>query len=148
MKTPSRKGAQEQHPYHPAAPRLHNFGTQSARGRRTTRTRVAGIALLGITPSYVRANYRGMAAVDQRIDYQRDLHAGGTVAIRTGVIEVREKFPRFVPELRNAESGDVCAVVLIAGVHMDTAPRKSCALPQAVVARAREPIVACKLPWQ
>jgi acyl-CoA thioesterase FadM len=48
-------------------------------------------SMLGVTPSYLRDNGRGMAAVDQRIAYRRELHAGDTVAVRTGTIEVKEK---------------------------------------------------------
>ncbi|MCX7176157.1 MAG: thioesterase family protein [Proteobacteria bacterium] len=102
---------------------------------------------LGMTPSFMRDNGRGMAAVDQRIAYQRELHAGDTVAIRTGVIEVREKLVRFFHEMRNCETNEVAAITLLVGVHMDTEIRKSCALPESVAAKAREHIVNYKLPW-
>lgn len=105
-------------------------------------------ARIGVTPSFMRANGRGMAAVDQRIAYQRELHAGDIVAIRTGVIEVREKLLRFFHEMRNAETDEVAAVTLLVAVHMDTAARKSCALPQPVAERARRHIVDYKMPWQ
>lgn len=105
-------------------------------------------ARIGVTPSFMRANGRGMAAVDQRIAYQRELHAGDIVAIRTGVIEVREKLLRFFHEMRNAETDEVAAVTLLVAVHMDTAARKSCALPQPVAERARRHIVDYQLPWQ
>ena len=102
---------------------------------------------LGMTPSFMRANNRGMAAVDQRIAYQRELHAGDTVAIRTGVIEVREKLVRFFHEMRNGETNEVAAITLLVGVHMNTQTRKSCPLPESVAAQARQHIVEYKLPW-
>ena len=102
---------------------------------------------LGMTPSFMRANGRGMAAVDQRIAYQRELHAGDTVAVRTGVIEVRDKLVKFFHEMRNVETGEVSAITLLVGVHMDTGARKSCALPEAVAAKARQHVVDYKLPW-
>ena len=102
---------------------------------------------LGMTPSFMRTNARGMAAVDQRIAYQRELHAGDTVAIRTGVVEVRQKSLRFVHEMRNGESGEVAAISLLVAVHMDTLARKSCALPDDVAAKARQCIVDYRLPW-
>lgn len=105
-------------------------------------------ARIGVTPGFMRANGRGMAAVDQRIAYQRELHAGDIVAIRTGVIEVREKLLRFFHEMRNAETDEVAAVTLLVAVHMDMAARKSCALPQRVAERARRHIVDYQLPWQ
>ena len=103
---------------------------------------------LGITPSFLRGNGRGMAAVEQRIAYKRELHAGDTVAVRTGAIEVRDKAIRFVHEMRNAETQEISAITLLTGVFMDTAARKACALPEPIAARAREFIVACDLPWQ
>jgi len=103
---------------------------------------------LGMTTGFMRANSRGMAAVDQRIAYQRELHAGDTVAIRTGVIEVREKLIRFFHEMRNGETSEISAVTQLVGVHIDTQARKSCALPESFVARAREHIVDYKLPWE
>lgn len=104
-------------------------------------------ALLGATPSYLRGNSRGMVAVDQRITYLRELHAGDTVRVRTGTLEVRDKVIRFVHEMRNAETQQVAAVTMLTGVHIDTTTRKSCPLPAEVLARARERTVAYELPW-
>ena len=102
---------------------------------------------LGMTTSFMRDNHCGMAAVDHRIAYLRELHAGDTVAIRTGVIEVRGKLVRFFHEMRNCETDEVAAITLLVGVHMDTRSRKSCPLPESVAARAREHVVDYKLPW-
>lgn len=104
-------------------------------------------ALLGATPSYLRGNGRGMVAVEQRIAYQRELHAGDTVAVRSGALEVRDKVIRFVHEMRNAETQQVAAITVLTGVHIDTTTRKSCPLPAEVLARARERTVAYELPW-
>jgi len=104
-------------------------------------------ARLGITPSFLRGGVRGMAAVDQRIAYQRELHAGDIVSVRSGVLEVRDKLLRFVHEMRNAETQEVAAITMLTAVHMDTAARKSCALPESVIAKARASMVAYALPW-
>jgi acyl-CoA thioester hydrolase len=101
----------------------------------------------GITPSFMRNDGRGMAAVDQRIAYQRELRAGDTVAIRSGVVEVRDKLLRFFHEMRNTETEEVCAITLLVAVHMDMVARTSCALPQAAAERARQMIVDYNLPW-
>jgi acyl-CoA thioester hydrolase len=103
--------------------------------------------MLGVTPSFLRDNHRGMAAVEQRIAYQRELHAGDIVAVRTGALEVRDKVVRFVHEMRNAATDEVAAVTMLTGVHMDTTLRESCAFPPAVLAAARERIVDFALPW-
>jgi acyl-CoA thioester hydrolase len=102
---------------------------------------------IGLTPSLLREQARGMAAVDQRIAYQSELHAGDVVAVRAGVIEMREKVLRFFQEMRNLETGEISAVTVLVAVHMDTAARKSCALPHDVAERARACIVEYRLPW-
>jgi len=102
---------------------------------------------IGLTPSLLREHARGMAAVDQRVAYQSELHAGDVVAVRAGVIEVREKILRFFQEMRNVETGEVSAVTALVAVHMDTSARRSCALPQAVIDKARACVVDYRLPW-
>jgi acyl-CoA thioester hydrolase len=103
-------------------------------------------ALLGATPSYLRGNARGMVAVEQRIAYRRESHAGDTVAVRSGALDVRDKVIRFAHEMRNAETQQVAAITVLTGVHIDTTTRKSCPLPAEVLARARERTVAYELP--
>ena len=95
-------------------------------------------AALGITPSYLRNKNRGMAAVQQNITYRRELHAGDTVTVHTGVLEMRERVIRFVHEMRNAETGEVSAVAVLTGVHIDTEQRKSCLFPAPILASGRE----------
>lgn len=103
---------------------------------------------IGLAPSFLREQARGMAAVDQRIAYKNELHAGDLVVVRAGVIEVREKVVRFFQEMRNVESGDISAVTVLVAVHMDTSARKSCAFPPSIADRARACIVDYELPWQ
>ena len=95
-------------------------------------------SVIGLTPSFLRENGRGMAAVRQDIAYKRELRAGDVVAIRSGVLEIREKAIRFFHEMVNETTGDVAAVTVLTGVHMDTGIRKSCPLPDDVIVRARE----------
>jgi acyl-CoA thioester hydrolase len=104
-------------------------------------------ALFGLTPTFLRANGRGMAAVDQRVAYLSELHAGDTVAVRSGAIEVRGKTLKFFHEMRNGESGAVAAVTLLTAVHMDTVARKSAPLPEEIALSARRHVVDHKLPW-
>lgn len=94
-------------------------------------------ALLGITPSYLREQHRGMAAVHQSIAYQRELVAGDVVSIRSGILEIKEKVIRFYHEMRNDETGEVAATTTLTGVHLDTQTRKSCPFPPAVLTRGR-----------
>jgi acyl-CoA thioester hydrolase len=105
-------------------------------------------ALLGLTPTVLRESERGMAAVEQRIAYRRELLAGDVVTVRSGVLEVRDKLVRFVHEMRNNVTGDVAAVTMLSAVHLDTHARRSCALPDAVKARAEALAVEYPLPWE
>ena len=82
--------------------------------------------LLGITPSYLRNQLRGMAAVQQNTWYKQELRAGDVITIRSGVLEIKNKIIRFVHEMKNDESGDIAAVTILTGVHMDTDRRVSC----------------------
>lgn len=91
----------------------------------------------GLTPSWLRANHRGMAAVDQHIEYRRELHAGDVVTIRSQVLEIEGRKMRFRHEMTNDETGEVAAVTTLLGVHMDTQARRACAFPPEIVERAR-----------
>ncbi len=95
------------------------------------------MALIGVTPSFLRNEGRGMAALEQKTSYRRELLPGDTVVVRSSIAEVREKAMRFVHEMTNGETGDVVAVSELVVVHMDRAARRSCALPPAVAERAR-----------
>ena len=102
---------------------------------------------LGMSAAFLRKHHRGMAAVDQRISYQRELHAGDTVAVSTGVVSVAEKKLIFFHEMRNADTDELSAVTLLTGVHLDTQTRKSCALPEEARVKAGELVTTHKLPW-
>ena len=95
-------------------------------------------AMLGMTPSLLRSGALHLAAVQQNIGYRKELYPGDTVAVRTGVLEMREKVLRFRHELFNTETGDVCAVCEFTVVCLNPASRKSQPFPPQVAARARE----------
>jgi acyl-CoA thioester hydrolase len=92
---------------------------------------------IGLTPSYLRSAQRGMAAVDQQIAYLKELHAGAVVSVETVVREVHQKRIVFVHEMHNDETGEMAARTTLVAVHMDTAARKSCPFPTAVVEAAK-----------
>lgn len=104
--------------------------------------------MLGLGPSWLRQNQRGMAAMDQRIAYQRELHAGDTLLVRTGVLEVRPKVLRFVHQMVNLETQEIAAQTVLVATHLDTQARKSCALPPEVIERAQSALTDCELPWK
>jgi acyl-CoA thioester hydrolase len=98
-------------------------------------------AMLGLAPSFLREQNRGMAAVQQNITYRRELHPGDVVAVRSGVLEIKEKAIRFFHEMHNEETGEVSAISEMTAVHLDTVRRKSCPFPGQVVERARQAVV-------
>jgi len=94
-------------------------------------------AVVGLTPTLLRTQNRGMAAVQQNISYRRELNAGDVVMVRSAVLEVRDKVLRFVHEMRDAESGEIAALCELTGVHIDAKARKSCPFPAEVLSLAR-----------
>ena len=98
-------------------------------------------ASMGITPTYIRDNERGMVAVEQRISYKRELLAGDIITIRSGILEMKEKVIRFCHELRNEETNEIAAVTVLTGVHIDRRIRKSVPFPADVLERGRNMIV-------
>jgi acyl-CoA thioester hydrolase len=97
-------------------------------------------AQLGLTPSFLRQNNRGMAAVEQTISYKRELMPGDLITISSAVLEVKDKSIRFSHEMRKENSGEIAATTILVGVHLDTATRRACAFPPDVSERARKMI--------
>jgi len=95
-------------------------------------------AELGVTPGYLRDRQRGMAAVQQNITYKRELVSGDVVAVRSGLLEIRDKVARFVHEMRQATTGEISAVCVLTAVHMDSKARKSTAFPPDILQRGRD----------
>ncbi|MCW9003060.1 MAG: thioesterase family protein [Rhodospirillales bacterium] len=93
---------------------------------------------LGLTPSFLRENGHGMAAVEMKITYQRELHAGDIVEVRTRLREIRDKVILFTHEMFNGETGELASRNEVVGVFMDTVKRRSCPFPETVIAKARE----------
>lgn len=59
------------------------------------------------------------------------------VTVRTQLMELEGKKIRFVHEMENGETGEVASTCEMIGVHMNTVARKSCAFPEAILARGR-----------
>lgn len=93
-------------------------------------------AELGITPSYLREQQRGMVGVQQNTSYKQELLAGDVIEIRSQVLEVRDKVIRFKHEMRNIETNTIAATTELTAVHLDRQARKSCAFPPAILATA------------
>jgi len=98
-------------------------------------------ASIGVTPSYMQSERRGVVAVRQNLTYRHELTAGSLITVRTGILEMRERVIRFYHEMKNDETGEIAATTVITGVHLDTQIRKTCPFPAEIVERGRQLIV-------
>ena len=96
------------------------------------------LARAGLTPAFLRDHQRGMVAVEQVLQYKRELVAGDIVTVRSSLVELKEKSIRFQHEMTKDDTGEVAALTTLVGVHLDTATRRACALPAMVADRLRE----------
>ncbi len=97
---------------------------------------------VGLSPSRLRAASRGMAGLEQHIEYKHELRAGDVVTIRSGVLEVKEKTLRFAHRMDNDETGQIAATTILTAVYMDLIARRACPLPDDVRTRAQGMVVA------
>ncbi len=104
------------------------------------------LANVGLTPTYLREQKRGMVAVHQDITYKRELRAGDLITVRSGVLEMKEKSIRFFHEMKNEETGEVAAIAVYKGVHTDSESRRACPFPIEIVERGRAMIVEYDVP--
>jgi acyl-CoA thioester hydrolase len=92
---------------------------------------------IGVTPAFLKEKERAMAAVQQELTYKRELLSGDVIAVRSGLLEMREKVAKFVHEMRHAQTGEIAAVCVITAVHLDSRTRKSTAFPAEFLQRGR-----------
>ncbi len=96
----------------------------------------AFFATLGLSPSSLRENDRGMAALEQHITYQREALPGDLLEIYTHPIEIKDKTIRFAHEMIDCASGETASRCELVGVHLDTIARKGIFLPDDVRKKA------------
>jgi acyl-CoA thioester hydrolase len=95
---------------------------------------------IGITPSYMRKNQRGMAGVQQDTTYKHELFPGDLIGIWSKILEMREKVIRFYHEMRNEETQSVAATTTLTAVHLNRETRKSCPFPSEILERGKRMI--------
>jgi len=87
------------------------------------------LASVGLTAKRMSEEEIGMVAVEQRIEYKRELLAGDLITIRSSVQEAREKAVLFMHEMTNEETREVAARTFLTGVCINTKTRKAKPLP-------------------
>jgi len=95
------------------------------------------LAELGLTAEWFRDQNRGMAALEQNIQYKRELRAGDVIEIHSGVLELGNKTMRITHEMRHFTGGWVAARTTILATYFDTIARKSTPLPDLVREKAQ-----------
>ena len=88
------------------------------------------LASVGLSSARLRKEGIGMVAVEQHIEYKRELLAGDLLTIRSYVQEVREKAILFVHEMTNQETQELAARTTLTGLCIDTTTRKARPLPK------------------
>jgi acyl-CoA thioester hydrolase len=90
---------------------------------------------IGLSRSRLSKEGTGMAAVEQRIEYKRELHAGDLITIRSAALEITKKSIRFCHEMSNDETGELAARTILVAVYFDTSARKSRPIPADICER-------------
>lgn len=96
------------------------------------------LAMLGLNPSRFAQDGTAAVAVEQRIQYKRELHAGDAVRIESNLVEVKDKSIQMLHRMVHEASGEVAATTEVIGVHIDAKVRKAIPLPEDVRQRAIE----------
>jgi acyl-CoA thioester hydrolase len=99
-------------------------------------------ASLGFSRSRLQKEKRGLVAVEQHIEYKRELRAGDVVTVRSKMVEAKGKVVRFTHEMTNEETDEIAAVTHLVGVYFDTVARKSEVLPADFCERVARMIAA------
>jgi acyl-CoA thioester hydrolase len=95
------------------------------------------LARIGLTPSFLAAQNRGLVALDQRIQYRREVLPGSLLDVVTELMEIGNKTLRYLHRMRNSETAEeVASMELLVG-YLDKAARRTTPLPDVVAARAR-----------
>ena len=97
------------------------------------------LAQLGLTPSRLRDEKRGMVVVSQTIEYKSELLAGDIITIRSTLTHIGNSSVRFRHEMFNEETGALAAATDLVGVQIDTVTRQPQRLPDDVRSRATQP---------
>ena len=90
------------------------------------------LSMVGLNPARFAEDGTAMAAVEQHIQYRRELRAGQAVTIQSAVLEVKDKSIHMLHKLIDDASGEVAATTVVVGVHIDALLRKAISIPQDV----------------
>jgi len=90
------------------------------------------LSMLGLSPARFAQDGTGMAAVEQHIQYKRELVAGQAVTIQSALLEVKDKSIHMLHKMIDDASGEIAATTVVVGVHIDAILRKAISIPDDV----------------
>jgi acyl-CoA thioester hydrolase len=90
------------------------------------------LSMLGLNPTRFAQDGTGMAAVEQHIQYKRELLAGQAVTIQSALLEVKDKSIHMLHKMIDDATGEVAATTVVVGVHIDATLRKAISIPDDV----------------
>ncbi len=102
--------------------------------------------MIGVTPSYMRTQKKGMAGVQQDTTYKQELFAGDLITVWSRILEMRERVIRFYHEMRNEETQAVAATTTLTAVHLDRVTHKACPFPAEILERGHRGMTGVKKP--
>ena len=94
------------------------------------------LAALGLSAERLRQEGIVMAAVEQHIEYKRELRAGDLLTIQSFAQEVLDKTVLFTHEMTNQGTGELAARTVLTGICIDASTRRARPLPADVRERA------------
>ena len=89
-------------------------------------------ARVGMTRDYFATQDRGMAAVEQHLEYHREVFAGSVLTIETSILQVSAQSMRFRHVMSEAE--EIVARCELVGVHLSRSAHKAVPFPEDVAA--------------
>ena len=96
------------------------------------------LASIGLSAARLRQDGIGMVAVEQRLEYKRELFAGDLLTIQSSIQEVRDKVVLLSHDMTNQDTGELAARTFLTGVCIDTSSRRARPLPADIRKRAAE----------
>jgi len=96
------------------------------------------LSMLGLNVARFRQDGSGMAAVEQHIQYKRELHAGDAITIQSALLEVKDKSIHMLHKMTDDATWQVAATTVVVGVHIDAVVRKAIRLPEDVREKAMQ----------
>lgn len=93
--------------------------------------------VMGLTPSYLREQNKGLAGLTQKTEYKKELFAGDLVKVQSGFLEIQEKTVRFFHHLKIIENNKIAATTEFLTIYMDKSTRKPHPFPLFVLEKVQ-----------